>query len=266
LKAITLLNEKGGVGKTTLATHIAAGLAIRGAKVLLVDADAQGTATASLGLTPSPGLYDLLVRGANFKDVIRIITPEIYESPKVKARGVLMILPGNVETRLIPQAVDDVFLLRRRLHELSPGLDIIVFDTPPTPSLLHSSIYMGTDAILYPTELEAFSFDSLVSSLAHKETFSQVQTKMGWDGIRTLGIVPIKARLNTVEHSENLSMLKQNYGDLVWNPLPLRITWAEAAMQRRTVFSYAPDSSAAKEALQMVDGVLEGLGYGKRQA
>lgn len=78
MKIITLLNEKGGVGKTTIATHIAAGLAVRGMRVLLVDADPQGHATVSLGLQKEPGLYDLLVRDATFKSVLRFIPPKAY--------------------------------------------------------------------------------------------------------------------------------------------------------------------------------------------
>ena len=70
MKIVTLLNEKGGVGKTTLATHLAAGLAIRGKRVILVDADPQGHATIAFGLSKEPGFYDLIVRNAPFQKVL----------------------------------------------------------------------------------------------------------------------------------------------------------------------------------------------------
>jgi cellulose biosynthesis protein BcsQ len=60
-----------------------------------------------------------------------------------------------------------------------------------------------------------------------------------------------------VEHSENLKALREQYGALIWTPLPLRITWAEAGMQRRPVFSYAPESAAAQEAWQIVNNVMQ---------
>ena len=71
MKIVTLLNEKGGVGKTTTATHLAAGLAIRGHRVLLLDTDPQGHATVTLGNKKMPGFYDLMVRNAAFEDIVR---------------------------------------------------------------------------------------------------------------------------------------------------------------------------------------------------
>ena len=72
MKTITLLNEKGGVGKTTLAIHIAAGLAIRGKRVVLVDADAQANSTSQLQIAEAPGIHDLLVREAEWNDVLKL--------------------------------------------------------------------------------------------------------------------------------------------------------------------------------------------------
>jgi chromosome partitioning protein len=78
MHVITLLNEKGGVGKTTLATHIGAGLAVRGLRVIIIDADPQGHATVSLGMQRKPGLYDLLVRDASFTSVLQQVPHETY--------------------------------------------------------------------------------------------------------------------------------------------------------------------------------------------
>ena len=76
MKTITLLNEKGGVGKTTLSTHLAAYLALRGKKVILVDADAQAHATVTLGIAKSSGFYDLMVRDDSFQRLV--ISPTVF--------------------------------------------------------------------------------------------------------------------------------------------------------------------------------------------
>lgn len=252
MKVITLLNEKGGVGKTTLSTHIAAGLAIRGKRVVLVDSDPQGHAGAIFGITPEPGLYNLLVRNSGFNEVLRIVQPEVYEPPNVPAKGLLAVVPSNVETRSIPGMISNVFAVKQRLEELENFADVVVFDTSPTPSLLHGAIYVATNGIIYPTELSALSFKSLVESMSHRDMFAKTKEGVGLGGIHTLGIIPTKTRLKTVEHSENLQMLRDQYGDLVWPAIGLSITWEEAAMQNRPVFSYAPDSGAARQGWRII--------------
>ena len=78
---ITLINEKGGVGKTTLATHIACGLAARGRSVVILDGDPQGHATIRLGVKKAPALYDLLVRDGEWSNAVRAVAPERFGIP-----------------------------------------------------------------------------------------------------------------------------------------------------------------------------------------
>lgn len=255
MKVISLINEKGGVGKTTLAVHIAAGLAIRGQRVLLVDADAQGHATFALGFEKSPGFYDLLVRKAAWKNVLMPVAPEVYEPPDRQAQGVLYLLPGNGETALIANKLDNPLLLDVRLKELRDYIDVVIFDTSPTPSLLHGSIYMATDGILYPTECAAFSLQALLSTIENVSAFSEQRERLAGVPVETLGIVPTMLRLNTVEHSENLKALQGKF-ERVLPGVPERIIWQEAAGAQRPLFSFAPKSEAAAEAWGLVDTVM----------
>ena len=253
MKVITLNNEKGGVGKTTLTTHIGAGLAIKGYRVVIIDADPQANSTIAFGLRHEAGLYNLLVREAEFKDVLRVIPPERYQFPDRPVEGFLTVLPSNIETRTITQLIDNAFELRERLNEISDSIDVVIFDTSPTPSLLHGSIYIATHGIIYPTELTAWSLNGLVDSFKHRESFSSTKKKLGMGEIATLGIVPNKTRLRTIEHGENLQMLVERYGDRVWEPIQMRISWEEAAMQRESIFKYAPESFAAQEMWQVIE-------------
>jgi chromosome partitioning protein len=255
MKIITLLNEKGGVGKTTVATHIAAGLAIRGHRVVLVDADPQGHATIAFGLTKEPGFYDLIVRNAPFQDVLRPVPAERFNVPDEakNTKGQLLIVPSNTETRSIAVNTSDAFTVLKRFNQLRSAIDYIIVDTSPTPSLLHASIYMATDGIIYPTKCEAWSFDGLRESFEHKNQFTSLRQNYNLADIRVIGIVPTMFRSKTLEHRENLANLRQAFGDLVWKPLPVRTIWAEVASARRTVFSLAPGTATEADAWGLID-------------
>jgi len=255
MKVITLLNEKGGVGKTTLATHIAAGLAIKDYRVVLVDADPQGHATVMSGLAKEPGIYNLLVRDMPFKEVMRFIPPDQYQIPGKPVVGQLFVIPSNVETRNIANSTSDAFAVHDRLQELSNAIDYVIFDTSPTPSLLHGSIYLATDAIIYPTKCEFLSFDGLVESITHRQAAQAYRDKWNLGNIEVLGIIPTMFRTQTVEHSENLRELHKQFGKMVWTPIMQRTIWAEAATMRRPVFSIAPETKAAAEAWGLVERI-----------
>ncbi|MEL6407448.1 MAG: ParA family protein [Chloroflexota bacterium] len=261
MKVITLSNEKGGVGKTTMATHIAAGLAVRGQRVLLIDADAQANATMGFGLEEEPGFYDLLVRHAKWNDVLRLVTPEAYEPPNFRSKGLLAVLPGNGETQLISQKIDNVYAINERLQQLTNNIDIVIFDTSPTPSLLHGAIYIATDAILYPTLCESYSLVGLMKTIGNRNRFSEMRVKSGGSPIELLGIIPTMFREKTVEHSENLRELREEFGDKVWDPLRLRIAWSEASTLRRPVFNVDPKNPASRDAWNVVEHVEKALAY-----
>lgn len=261
MKIITLLNEKGGVGKTTLATHIAAGLAIIGYKVLLVDADPQGNATVAFGQPNEPGLYNLLVRRADFSQVVRGIPHEIYEHPGEPVRGRLGLIPSNAETRSIATQISDAFEVRKRFRELDNIFDVVIFDTSPTPSLLHGSIYLATHGIIYPTECEYLSMKGLMDSFSHREAADAQRQEFNLGQIMLMGIVPMKYRSATLEHQENLADLREAFGNKVWNPIPQRTIWPEATRLNRTVWNLAPESKSAAEAWSIVASAKESLAY-----
>jgi chromosome partitioning protein len=263
MKVITILNEKGGVGKTTIAITVAAGLAARGHNVLLVDADAQGHATISLGLRKYPGLYDLLVRwqdlverhngseGEVYNSVVKTIAPDFFGGT-----GLLAAIGSNVETRNIAHSISDAWLLADRLRTLGDTFDYCLVDTAPTPSLLHGAIYLATDWLVYPTLCEYWSIDGLAESISRLDAVQRSRE------ISVAGIVPVRFRRTTLEHRERLKTLRERFGELVWPEVPERIVWAEAASYQRPVFLHDPNSDAADHAWELVDRV-EGLGHGE---
>lgn len=259
MKVITLLNEKGGVGKTTLSTHIASYLALQGKKVVLVDADPQAHATVTLGIAKSSGFYDLMVRDDPFQSVLRMVSPEVYDLPDQEPKGALYLVPSNVETRNIANSISDAFAIVEKFQEVEDFVDVVIFDTSPTPSLLHGAIYIATDAILYPTKCEYLSFDGLVESIKHRSQAESHRKRWGLQPIHLLGIVPTMFRGKTVEHSENLDEMKKMFGKAVWNPIPLRTIWTEITRMHSMVWTVAPGSQAAADAMALGQRFIEEL-------
>lgn len=260
MQVITLLNEKGGVGKTTLAVHIAAGLALAGKRVLLIDADAQGNATLATGYEPSPGLYQLLVRNAAFRDVVQVVPGERYSLPDAPSQGVLGLIPSNLETRNIANSIPDVMAVHKRMSELHGAIDYVVIDTSPTPSLLHGAIFMATDYIIIPTLMEFLGINGMVQSIEHASMFIENKKTLQMPPLRVMGIAPTMVRMNTIEHSENIAELQSTYGDMVWEPITHRIAWGEAMNRQQPVWVVDPGGKAAAEAQKLVQRVLMGLG------
>lgn len=259
MRIVTLLNEKGGVGKTTISFHVAAGLAVAGFRVVAVDADAQGSLTETAGFEQAPGLYDLIVRHNPFRKVLRYVNPEIYEYPRRAVKGQLFLLPSNVETQSIASNSKDALAFVRRFAELQDAVDFVIVDTSPTPSLLHGAIYLATDAILYPTKCEYLSFRGLQNSFLHRRENERYRSQFHFAPIVNLGILPNIYRQGTLEHRENLEELRETYGDLVWDPIPQSTIWTESSRVHRTIWNYAPGSPAARHGWNLLKTFLEAI-------
>ena len=118
-KFVTITNHKGGVGKTTTTYTLALGLAHRGYRVVMVDADAQATLTeGALGFEASPGFYNLIARNEEFKNILLPIPQEWYTFDNQQPLGEAFLIPGNGETRHIANSVSDPNVIRDKFAPL----------------------------------------------------------------------------------------------------------------------------------------------------
>ena len=254
MKVITLLNEKGGVGKTTLSTHLASGLAIHGKRVLLIDADAQAHSTLHLGKTERGGLFNLLIDGTGWESETVEVSPDIYAGD-LGSKGQLYLMPSNIKNRLIPMATDGLELLHERLEEIENLVDIVVIDTSPDASMLHTLIYVASDYVLYPSQPEMFSTDGLLKSMKRVPKINQVRANMNLGKCSILGVQMTMVEANTAAHGHIIDQAKQQYGNYVWSPIAKRTVWREAQLVQKTLFAYDPSHQATEEVWGMVNKV-----------
>lgn len=264
MKIISVTNRKGGVGKSTVATHIAAGLATRGLRVCIVDTDSQGHVYRMFGAqSEEDALYNLLVGGKTIEDTVRHIPRGRYAVDDHPAQGELYVLPSGDKTYKIPLELppEEPFLFLDRLHDIGEHmrLDVIIIDTHPTRSLFDGAIYVATDGFIYVTELEQLSFDGLRSALGQMQRLSASRQRHLGRGSEVLGIVPNKMRVRTRLHRDYLADLAHSFGALVWPFMRLQTVFAEATVMRQPVYTYAPGGNAAADAWKLTDKTMEAL-------
>ena len=159
--AVAIVNQKGGVGKTTTAINLGAALAERGRSVLLIDLDPQANATSGLGIDPSEPrrtVYDLLTGSARIDEVaVPTVMPGLYLVPsEVDLAGAEVELAGlpDRETRL-----------RAALAELDGGYGEVLIDCPPSLGLLTVNALAAAGRMLIPLQAEYFALEGLANLL-----------------------------------------------------------------------------------------------------
>lgn len=226
-KVITISSNKGGVGKTTNAVNLAAGLAQAGHRVLLVDLDKQGHCATFLGRDPAPRLYDLLVKEHPLAELI------------VEARPNLHLLASNSETlvaqdfaRLRNEQAD---LLERRVVQQAAGYEYILFDAAPQGLMQECAIY-SADLLVVPVPVDYPGMDG-AAQLLH-----MVEHLQGREHLARVPIlvVPMFVDSRTNESRHNLDVIQQRFGNQVVTQVPIRTRMREAIAEGLTIFEYAP--------------------------
>lgn len=231
------MNESGGEGKTTTALTIATGMAIQGKRVALIDADPNAKLTPSLGYKKRGCLYDLLVRDTEWSDLLIEVDPARY-APASGSKGALLLLPGNSETGNIASSISNPHLFGARLRELAGVVDLVIVDTSPTANMLHGSVYMAADGVIYTAQPAYLSLGGLHETLKHT---GQANTQRQADELAELKIIGIQPTFyrNIRVHDEFIRKYRSLYGrQIVWPAIPQAAVWLEASAAQRSIFAY----------------------------
>ena len=247
-KTIAIVNQKGGVGKTTTCVNLAAALKEEGSRVLVCDFDPQANATSGFGVdktTASPNIYDVLINGADVKRAV-VETPYGDVIPANKALAGATVEMIAIEKR--------EYLLKNALGQLSDRYDYILIDCPPSLELLTLDSLCAADTVLVPVQCEYYALEGLSDLLS---TIRIVKRSLN-PSIALEGVV-----LTMYDGRTNLSMqvaeeVKRHFpGQVYATVIPRNVRLAEAPSYGKPVTAYDSLSRGAEAYQELAREVME---------
>lgn len=253
MRRIAFVNEKGGTCKTTLAVNLAAFLAGRGRRVLLVDLDTQGHAGKSLGVD---------VREVEKTTLDLLLDPSLPVESVIQPTGVenLDLVPANKALADFPLAVaydrERETRLARRLEALADRYDYAVIDAPPSAGLFITSALMAATDVVIPVATTYLALDGCAEVAA---TIERLRADHGRDDLRIAMVVPTLYR-KTALADEVIRKLGEHFPEqLSETVLSTSVHLDEAQGHGETIWTYAPGSKGAKMMRALGVDLLERL-------
>lgn len=249
-RVISMCNQKGGVGKTTTAINLGAALAEYGRRVLLVDFDPQGAASAGLGTTPNDldgTIYTALMdRHVHASDVIR-----------PTSQPNLDLLPANIDLSAAEiQLVNEVAreqALSRVLREPSEDYDVILIDCQPSLGLLTVNALTASHGVIIPLECEYFALRGVALLV---ETIEKVQDRLN-PVLEVDGILATMYDARTLHAREVVGRVVEAFGDKVFHTVISRtVKFPDASVAAEPITAYASGHTGAEAYRQLAREIL----------
>lgn len=248
-KTIAVVNQKGGVGKTTSAVNLAAAVGAKGKRVLLVDIDPQGNATSGLGLNKrelAQSSYDVIINGVPAKDVIK----------KTEFEG-LSVLPANMnlagaELELVESQKRESSL-KNALALVKSDYDFIFMDCPPSLGLITLNALVAADTVLVPIQCEYYALEGLSQLISTVRQVKRLYNPM--IEIEGVMLTMYDSRLNLTR--QVVDELKKFFPKKVYStPVPRNVTLSEAPSFGMPVLYYDKRSKGAEAYNEIADEFL----------
>ena len=249
-RVIAMVNQKGGVGKTTSTVSLGAALAGYGRRVLLVDFDPQGALSIALGINPMEldlTVYDLLTKAeCHVGDVI--VTTALPQ---------MDLLPSNIDLSAAElQLVTEVgreSALSRAIEPILPEYDVILIDCQPSLGLLTLNALTASHGVIVPMECEYFALRGVALLM---DTIAKVRERLNPD-LEVLGVLATMYDPRTLHSREVLSTVRQAFGDKVFDTVINRtVKFPDAAVAGEPITTFAPGSMGANAYERLAREVL----------
>jgi len=249
-RIISIVNQKGGVGKTTTALNLAAYLAELGKFVLLVDLDPQANATSGIGIDPQgleQGIYEAILGNASVRDIVQPTAHQgMHVAPATTALAGLNIELVNMERR--------EFALRDALLAIRNDYDFILIDCPPTLGLITLNGIVAGDEILIPVQAAYYALEGLGQLL---ETVQLVKERLRPE-VGVLGAVITMYDARTKLSDDVLHELYKYFPNNIFRSvIPRNVRLAEAPSYGRSIAHFDAQSKGAKAYERLAQEILE---------
>jgi chromosome partitioning protein len=247
-RVISFANQKGGVAKTTTTLNLGVALAEQGLKILLADLDPQGNLTMSQGLNPDTierSMFDVLVHRLPIQEVIHHREVDLAVS-SIDLAGAELALSSMIGRERA---------LEKALAPVRDSYDYVLIDTPPSLGLLTINALVASNGVIVPVQCEYLSLRGLVQL---ENTLSMIRENLNPD-VGIVGILPTMYDKRTLHSREAVEILRENFGDLVFDTkIRKTVRYAEAPVKGTSVLKYDPTGNAAQAYRQLAKEVLDG--------
>ena len=244
MKILGIVNQKGGVGKTTTAVNLAAYLAAEGQRTLLVDMDPQGNASSAVGAREAEaGVYESLSAPERLAELVQATDQE--------GLWVLPATPDLVGAGV--ELIDEPLALRAMLAGVE-GYDVVVIDAPPSLGPITVNVLAAAEALVIPLQAEYFALEGIAGLV---ETVERVRSGLN-PQLQILGIVVtmFDGRTNLAQQVEE--NVRSHFGELVFmSVIPRNVRLSEAPSFARPINSFAPLSSGAAAYKRLAEEVMQ---------
>jgi chromosome partitioning protein len=246
MRKICIINQKGGVGKTTTAVNLATGLARKKKKVLVLDMDPQGNISTCLGQDSEKDMYELLVNSEDPREISKEVEPNLFivtaSGKLAEAESIMMGRPNR--ERILGRVMDDL---------TDDDYDFIIIDCPPSINLLNQNALLFADEALIPSATEKLSLVGLQKMIDVIDEYNNL-----FDHDLVIGgILPTMYDRRNRVCVEVLGEMEAKFNGMTLEPIRVNSKLIEAPGYAKSIFDYAKSSRGAEDYRALVDFVIK---------